>query len=82
MAKKEINKDKILWIDLEMTGLEATQRIRSLVRTDAKIVPVIAMTGDASEQKQQAAKAVGMTEYLLKPIEMEKLVQVLLQTMV
>ena len=27
MAKKEINKDKILWIDLEMTGLEADKNV-------------------------------------------------------
>ena len=66
--------------------------LAAVISTSSFALGTTTTSGNVSEVKhpewkkewkqQQAAKAVGMTEYLLKPIEMEKLVQVLLQTMV
>lgn len=58
-----------------MDGLEATRRIRALDRMDAKHVPIIAMTANAFEEDRAAALLAGMTDYLVKPLDMEVLLQ-------
>ena len=55
-----------------MDGIEATKTIRSLDRADAKSIPIIAMTEDRIR-----AKEAGMNEHLTKPVDGEKLLQVL-----
>ncbi|MBQ9482360.1 MAG: response regulator [Clostridia bacterium] len=61
----------------EMDGLEATRAIRKLDRSDAKTVPVIAMTANAFDEDVQRSLQAGMTAHLSKPVEPEKLFQVL-----
>ena len=56
-----------------MDGLEATRAIRTLDRTDAVQVPIIALSANAFETDTQNAIQAGMTAYLSKPIEVEKL---------
>lgn len=58
-----------------MDGLEATRRIRALNRPDAKYVPIIAMTANAFEEDRAAAFKAGMTDYLVKPLEIDVLLQ-------
>lgn len=62
-----------------MDGLEAARRIRALPRADAESLPVIAMTANAFEVEKENALAAGMSGYLTKPIEPEKLFQALRQ---
>ena len=52
-----------------MNGYEATRRIRSLNRSDARTVPVIAMTADAFFESVKEASEAGMNSYITKPIE-------------
>ena len=52
-----------------MDGYEATTKIRSLERPDAKTVPIIAMTANAFEEDVQNSLAVGMNAHLSKPID-------------
>ena len=60
-----------------MDGLEATREIRTMNRSDASAVAIIAMTANAfAEDKSKALKA-GMDEYLTKPLESEKLIRAL-----
>ena len=60
-----------------MDGLEATREIRTMNRSDASAVAIIAMTANAfAEDKSKALKA-GMDEYLTKPLESEKLIHAL-----
>jgi PAS domain S-box-containing protein len=60
-----------------MDGLEAARRIRGLQRPDAATVPIIAMTADAFAEDLRRAGDAGMDDYLTKPIEPDKLMNVL-----
>ena len=52
-----------------MNGYEATKKIRSLDREDAKMIPIIAMTATAFTEDRLRAKEAGMDEHLSKPID-------------
>ena len=60
-----------------MDGIEATKTIRSLDRADAKSIPIIAMTANAFVEDMRKTKEAGMNEHLTKPVDGEKLLQVL-----
>lgn len=56
-----------------MNGLDATAKIRGLEKRDARKVPILAMTANAFEEDKTAAYKVGMTGYLVKPLEITEL---------
>ena len=56
-----------------MNGYDATMQIRKLKRADAKNVPIIAMTADAFNEARQKGIRAGMDEFVVKPIESQKL---------
>ena len=56
-----------------MNGYDATMQIRKLKRADAKNVPIIAMTADAFNEARQKGIRAGMDEFVVKPIEPQKL---------
>ena len=60
-----------------MDGLEATRRIRSLARADAGEVPIIGMSANAFSDDVAAAKEAGMDDYVVKPINRERLLAAL-----
>ena len=60
-----------------MDGIDATKTIRSLDRADAKSIPIIAMTANAFVEDMRKTKEAGMNEHLTKPVDGEKLLQVL-----
>ncbi|MEQ1781104.1 MAG: PAS domain S-box protein [Hyphomonadaceae bacterium] len=57
----------------EMDGVEATQRIRALEGPVCRI-PIIALTANAMKGDREKFLAAGMTDYLSKPIHIEKLI--------
>ena len=57
----------------EMGGLEATRRIRSLNRPDAKTVPIFAMTANAFADDVERSRRAGMNEHLTKPLDADVL---------
>ena len=62
----------------EMNGYETTKAIRNLPnRPDGKKIPIIAMTANAFAEDVQAALNAGMNEHVAKPIDMNKLNDVL-----
>ncbi len=63
----------------EMDGLEATRAIRALPREDAQTTPIIAMTANAFEDDVQRSLQAGMTAHLSKPVEPERMFEVLRQ---
>lgn len=60
-----------------MDGIEATRQIRSMERSDARLVPIIALTANAFERDIQRSKIAGMNEHLTKPLNSGKLFDVL-----
>ncbi len=57
----------------EMDGLEATKVIRSMKRSDAKTIPVIAMTANAFAEDIRKSMEAGMNEHIAKPLNMASL---------
>ncbi len=64
-----------------MDGLEATRRIRSMDREDCRTIPIIAMTANAFDDDLKKSVECGMNGHLAKPVEVEKLYQVLDQVL-
>jgi len=60
-----------------LDGYSATKRIRELGRGDAASVPIIAMTANAFEEDVEQSLAVGMNAHLSKPIEPDRLYEML-----
>ena len=60
-----------------MNGYEATKKIRSLDREDAKVIPIIAMTANAFEEDAKAAIEAGMNAHMAKPIRIESLYEII-----
>ncbi len=59
-----------------MDGYEATRRIRRM-DSDMANIPIIAMTANAFADDQQAALEAGMNEHVAKPVNVNKLKEVL-----
>lgn len=79
-AKSGVGEINVILMDIMMPvmdGLEATREIRTMNRSDASAVVIIAMTANAfTEDKTKALKS-GMDDYLTKPLESEKLIRAL-----
>lgn len=58
-----------------MDGLAATRAIRSLERPDAHNIPIIAMTANAFDEDKILAYEAGMSDYLVKPLDIEILLK-------
>jgi PAS domain S-box-containing protein len=70
----------LIFMDIQMPamdGYEATRKIRSLDRPDAKTVPIIAMTANAYREDINKALGIGMNGHISKPIDL----QVVLRTL-
>ncbi len=59
-----------------MNGYDAAKGIRALARPDAKL-PIIAMTADAFSDDIQRCLDCGMNEHVAKPIDVNRLTQIL-----
>ena len=60
-----------------MNGYEVTRKIRGLQRSDAKSIPILAMSAEVVDETVRESRASGMNDYLPKPIDMHRLKQVL-----
>ena len=61
----------------ELNGYEATEAIRRLNTTWAKQIPIIAITANAFHEDVAVAASVGMNEHISKPINKNRLYEVL-----
>ena len=65
-----------------LNGYEAARAIRTLPgRPDGRRIPIIAMTANAFAEDVQAALDAGMNAHLAKPIEIENVVKVILESL-
>ena len=60
-----------------MDGYEATRCIRSMERSDAGEIPIIAMTANAFVEDVERAKKAGMNAHLAKPLDVQKMISVM-----
>lgn len=70
----------IIFMDIQMpvmNGYEATRKIRGLPRQDAESVWIVAMTANAFVEDIRLSREAGMNEHCSKPIEPERLQEVL-----
>ena len=61
----------------EMDGLEATRIIRAMDRSDARTIPIIALTANAFDEDVQQSMQAGLNAHLSKPVEPETLFRTL-----
>ena len=62
-----------------MNGIEATNKIRSMNRKDAQIIPIIAKTANAFDEDRQATKDAVMNEHLSKPLDSKEMLKLISQ---
>ncbi|MES2799256.1 MAG: ATP-binding protein [Bacteroidota bacterium] len=73
IEKLEHTKFDIILMDLqmpEMNGFEATEYIRNVMKLD---VPIVALTADVTTVDVEKCKAVGMNDYISKPVDENEL---------
>lgn len=59
----------------EMDGYEATKAIRGMDSSEAKSVPIIAMTANAFKEDVDKCIECGMNDHISKPIDLETVIQ-------
>ncbi|MBT34007.1 MAG: hypothetical protein CMO01_30460, partial [Thalassobius sp.] len=67
-------------MDLQMPGIdgfETTRRIRAFSNPFYKKIPIIALTAGLSDQIMKEVRACGMTDFLAKPVNHDKLYEVI-----
>ena len=70
----------IIFMDVQMPnmdGYEASAVIRGLDRSDAHDVPIVALTANVFKEDVDKAIKFGMNGHIAKPVEMDKLLEVL-----
>ena len=60
----------------QMDGMECAQKIRALEDSKKAQVPIVAITGNAKNFSMEDFKSVGINDYLQKPLNFEKLVDI------
>jgi CheY-like chemotaxis protein len=79
-AESPENTYDIIFMDVQMPlmdGYEATAGIRSLDRADARAVPIVALTANAFKEDVDKALESGMNAHIAKPVEMDRILEVL-----
>lgn len=79
-SKSEEGYYDVILMDIRMPimdGLTAAANIRHLSNRDAETIPIIAMTANAFDDDIEKSKAAGMNAHLAKPIEPNRLYQIL-----
>ena len=80
MREKEAGYYDMILMDIQMpnmNGYQATETIRSLPDRRKSSIPIAAMTANAFEEDRQMAFAVGMNAFISKPLNLDKLNDVL-----
>ncbi len=70
----------MIFMDVQMpvmNGYEATSAIRMLPRRDAPRIPIVAMTANTFSEDIRAAKEAGMDHFIAKPLDFNRLNQIL-----
>lgn len=60
-----------------MDGIEATKTIRLMDRSDARMIPIIAMTANAFDEDRKTTKDAGMNAHFSKPLDGKEVLRVI-----
>ncbi len=60
-----------------LDGLTATKTIRTLKKSDAKTIQIIALTANAFKEDENRCREAGMSAYMTKPLAIEKAKQII-----
>lgn len=78
-SESDENTYDIIFMDVQMPkmdGYSAASAIRAFERSDARSVPIVALTANAFKEDIDKALVHGMNAHLSKPLEIEKLIEV------
>lgn len=76
LEKEQID---IILMDINMPvmdGMECARRVRALPDAKKASIPIVAITGNAKNYSMEDFKKAGITDYLQKPLDFDKLVSV------
>ena len=79
-AASEENSFDLILMDVLMPimdGLTAARNIRAMKRTDARKIPIFAMTANAFTDDIEESRKAGMNEHLSKPLDADKMLAVI-----
>ena len=81
LSKKSRDNIKLIFMDLNMPildGIQATVAIRDIERkkTRSQMIPIIAVTANNNEEDKKKCFAVGMQDYIAKPVTFGRLIDV------
>lgn len=77
LEKLENETFDLILMDINMPvldGMETTKRIREIPNKKISAIPIFAITGNAGNYSVDEFKAVGINEYLQKPLDFDRLV--------
>lgn len=63
-----------------MDGYQATKLIRQFADEEKANIPIVAMTANAFEEDKREAITAGMNGHIAKPIQVDKLLSILAET--
>ncbi|WP_276496798.1 response regulator [Pontibacter litorisediminis] len=78
LKQVESNKIDCILMDLNIpvkNGMDCTKEIRGSKDPETANIPIIAVTGNANNYSMEDFKAVGINDYLPKPLDFDMLVQ-------
>lgn len=80
MQKAKPGQYDLILMDIQMPimdGYEAVRQIRKLKNPETANIPIVAITANAFEEDRQKALEAGMNEHVSKPIDMERLLEIM-----
>ena len=83
MSSAEGRKYDLIFMDIQMPnmdGYQATKLIRQFADEEKANIPIVAMTANAFEEDKREAIAAGMNGHIAKPIQVDKLLSILAET--
>lgn len=63
-----------LVLDIDLGGMSGIELYRTILQRDGKVPPAVFVTGKASKAVETAVRALGAVDFLVKPVDAQKLV--------